>query len=274
MMFMSSFLGGGGPSIQFILNGETDFFGGPPMISQSSHVGTDFDEYTQRVLAESFPYSPVSPASRLVENLWSGRRFRLYQDKNSFRQGRVVSWKQWNCGPFSRTLFWNLNVKMDSIDVGDTIVVDGTRLHNGKEATILEFYAKANRYKIQFLDNGGITTVKSENIKPSSTTYCVNRMNIDGGGTLTRKNDSSDTLLSLEWMDPAVPSIDLDEGALKLNCPTCRAVEPPHAAYDDSPPLSSSSSTEKDCPVCMERQASCRTLACGHDVCNECWNKW
>jgi hypothetical protein len=273
--------------------------------SLKSECGKDWDEYVRRALSEPFPYSITSPASRIIDNLWNGRRLRIYSGENQSRQGKVVSWTQWNTGPMCRCTFWNLQVEMDSLGIGDSVVVNGLRgkekQYNGKKGRIVEHVETKNQYKIKMDEDNEesddeeesdsddedgkneannsdddnkkedvVLVVNANKVQTSQTTYCVNRMNIDGGGTLTPhgESSSSDRLISLEWLEPASPAIDLDEGSLKANCPTCRAVEPPLAAYDDSPP-----EKQEDCPICMENKP-CRTLSCDHQVCHDCWNKW
>jgi len=238
--------------------------------SLKSECGQDFDEYVLRALEEPFPYSGMMPASRDVDNLWEGRRLRLYSGKNKYREGKVISWMQNNTGPFCRITFWHVNIEMDAVNVGDTVVVVGLESepqHDGKKGRIFKFLQDEGLYKVK-LDNETIIAIKPQNIKPAATTYRVNRMNIDGGGTLFPSNGSRRRLLSLEWLEPALPSIDLDEGVLKANCPTCRAVEPTLAAYDDAP-----TEKQEECPICMDTK-TCRTLQCRHEVCHDCWIKW
>lgn len=213
----------------------------------------------------------MSPAHRDIDDLWKGRRFKLYSSKDEFREGKVVSWTQWNTGPFCLTTFWKIHVEMESFGLGDTVIVEGlqsAKQLNGKEGRIIKFLQDRDRYKVKLLHDSSFAAVKPENIKATTTEYSVNRMNIEGGGTLTITGERKKLLISLEWLEPAVPAIDLDEGALKANCPTCRAVEPPIAAYDEAP-----SDKEEECPICLEIKP-CRVLQCGHDVCNNCWRKW
>lgn len=244
--------------------------------SLKSECGVDFDEYVRRALEEPFPYNSMMPASRTIENLWSGRRFRLYNGPDVFREGKVVSWQQWNTGPLCRVTFWCVNVEMDSFGVGDSVLIGGLQSanqYNGKEGTIEKLLGEKHegRYRIKLVDdddNKTFIAVKPKNLNAAPTTYKVNRMNIEGGGTLKVYSENPNRLISLEWLEPASPAIDLDEGALMANCPTCRAVEPPLAAYDDAP-----MEKEQECPVCFEKKP-CRTLQCDHGVCNGCWSQW
>jgi hypothetical protein len=91
-------------------------------------------------------------------------------------------------------------------------------------------------------------------------------MNSEGGGML--KCEGSVHLISLEWIDPVEPVIDLDEGVLKALCPTCHSKEPPFAAYNDA-----ETQKEDECPACLEKN-SCRVLQCSHSVCHDCWKQW
>ena len=274
-MFVHSSFGDG--TMRFSMGGDSFAFGANGQVmsvgdSLHSECGTDFDEYVRRALEEPFPYDSMMPASRSIDNLWKNRRLRLYSDKNKFREGKVVSWSQYNMGPFARTTLWNIDIEMDSFGAGDTVSVDGLKVakeHNGKEGTIVKFLESEGRYRVELCDDEQTPiAIKPENLKTAATTYYVNRMNIDGGGTLKLIGERPGRLISLEWLEPACPQIDLDEGALKANCPVCRAIEPPLAAYDDAP-------TEKqdECPICLETK-TCRTLQCRHEVCTDCWNKW
>jgi hypothetical protein len=77
-----------------------------------------------------------------------------------------------------------------------------------------------------------------------------------------------DRLISLEWLEPPSPQIDLSEGTLISNCPTCRAAEPTEAAF------ARATSTKMDeCPVCLEKK-DCRVLTCNHLICQGCWSSW
>lgn len=72
-------------------------------------------------------------------------------------------------------------------------------------------------------------------------------------------------LISLEWLEPASPAIDLDEGA---TCPMCCSVESSLFANDEV-----RSEKEDECPICLETK-TCQVLQCGHCVCGSCWDKW
>ena len=274
-MFVHSSFGDG--TMRFSMGGDSFAVGANGQVmsvgdSLTSECGTDFDEYVRRALEEPFPYHSMMPVSRSIENLWKNRRLRLYSDSNKFREGKVVSWCQYNMGPFASNTLWNVDIEMDSFGSGDTVIVDGLKVakkHNGKEGRIVKFLESEGRYKVELSDDEQTTiAIKPENLKTAATTYQVNRMNIDGGGTLARFGKRSERLISLEWLEPACPHIDLDEGALKANCPVCRAVEPPLAAYDDAP-----KEKQDECPICLETK-TCRTLQCRHEVCTDCWSKW
>ena len=114
-------------------------------------------------------------------------------------------------------------------------------------------------------------TMKGERTTPTRATrydlltFRVNRMNIKGGGTVKKEvNDLQ--LISLEWLDQAFPSVDLEEGMLVYKCPYCRAVEPIMAAHEQA-----ATTKANECPVCLEIQ-DCRVLGCGHCVCHSCWS--
>jgi hypothetical protein len=91
-------------------------------------------------------------------------------------------------------------------------------------------------------------------------------MNIDGGGTLLKPKAEGTQLISLEWSDPAFPSINLQKGVLSYKCPCCRAPESVLAAFEEP-----SATKTTECPVCLET-INCRVLACGHGVCHSCWS--
>jgi hypothetical protein len=104
---------------------------------------------------------------------------------------------------------------------------------HGKEGIMVkEMLKNGNKVKVK-LDNDLLEfiTVDPKYLEGVTTTYAVHRMHVRGGGII--KEGNSDTLISLEWVDAASPFLDLDEGILRAVCPTCRAVEPLHKAYDD-----------------------------------------
>jgi hypothetical protein len=296
--------------------------------SLNSKCGTDFDEYVRRVLSEPFPYSPTDAASRQVTDLWSGRRLRIFSGTN-WREGKVRDWTQSNSGPFSPITMWSLEVAFDDFVVGDTVTIDGLKFatkqngkrgkkrlnvankHNGKKGRIVKYVEQQGRYKIEMIDDKYVLEVSPENMNDAVLTFHVNRMNIEGGGTLvpdssdhdeedsaestddnvtsesedeqvddkddvdneesddeSSEDSDSTSLVSLEWLEPASPSINLDEGSLTATCPRCRAAEPPMANYSDAP-----TETEHECPICLETK-QCRLLQCEHVVCSDCWTSW
>jgi hypothetical protein len=91
-------------------------------------------------------------------------------------------------------------------------------------------------------------------------------MNVEGGGTLKVIGDENAPLISLEWLESASPSINLNAGILSFDCPCCRAAEPVLVACE-APALTK----KDDCPVCLETK-ECRVLECGHGVCHACWS--
>ena len=101
-------------------------------------------------------------------------------------------------------------------------------------------------------------------------TYRVNRLNISGGGTLKPFFEKA-PYISLEWLEPASPVVDLNEGSTFADCPLCRAVEPPRAGYFSS---EASLVPNQECPVCFEERVSCVRLRCDHLVCKACWVNW
>jgi hypothetical protein len=195
----------------------------------------------------------------------------MYDSPTGVREGKVVSWHQWNTGPFCPITFWGLSIEMDSFGPGDTVQIQGLKAakqHNGEKGTIIEFVESEGRFKVKLNDRkkNSFVAIKPENLETTVTSYTVNRMNVEGGGTL--KREGSDHLISLEWIDPVEPVIDLDEGVLKALCPTCRSKEPPCAAYNDA-----ETQKEDECPASLEKK-SCRVLQCGHSVCHDCWKQW
>lgn len=92
-------------------------------------------------------------------------------------------------------------------------------------------------------------------------------MNVEGGGTLRLGDGENESLLSLEWLEPASPYVNLNQDVLTFDCPCCRKAEPVALAFNTSP-----TTTNDECPVCLET-AECQVLACGHSFCNDCWNR-
>ena len=260
--------------------------------SASSNCGADFDDYVQQALEAPFPYSPVSPASLVRADLWKNRRLRLCNitgnDDNEYCEGKVVSWRQWNTGPFSSTTHWEISVQLDSLDPhssglgkGDTVVVhEIPKAHHGKHGKIVQCL-KDKKYKILLEEQLQFITVKEEHLKPATISFAVHRMNIDGGGIVMHlppeeeeaETDRTQRRIALEWIDPASPTIDIiHRNIVSASCPTCRAVEPPMMAYDDDS-LTTTTSPQA-CPVCTCTNKPSRTLQCHHQFCTDCWKQW
>jgi hypothetical protein len=67
---------------------------------------------------------------------------------------------------------------------------------------------------------------QSANWKLPRLKLAVNRMNVHGGGTLkARTDEEDDPLISLEWLQPASPSINLNKRILSLNLTVPVAVQ-------------------------------------------------
>jgi hypothetical protein len=221
------------------VNGESFVVGSRGELSsmadslKRSECGVDFDMYMHhRALeGEPFPYSSFGPASRTIENLWSGRRLCIYDSPTEVRAR-----ERWFLGingtrvRFVPSRFGSFPFKWIRLVLKIPCKFKDSRQrskHNGKKGTIIEFIESEGRFKVKLNDRkkNSFVAIKPENLETTVTSYTVNRMNIEVGGTL--KREGSDHLISLEWIDPVEPAIDLDEGVLKALCPTCHSKEPP-----------------------------------------------
>ena len=264
-----------------------------------SECGVDFDEYVKRTIDVDgpYPYRRFERTIRIINNLWKDRKLRLYTSPTEYKEGTVVSWHQQNDG-FSNQTEWWIAIKFSgSLQVGDTAIIEvnddddnNTKLsnYNGKKCKIVKCLAN-NKYKVIPLnDSEGLKflTIKQDNLQ-KITEFSVVRMNVNGGGILKNDDgegeedddsndadDSDDLDLSLEWIDPASPTINLHEDKImnaNATCPTCRAVEPTMIAFDDNNDTTKVS--KYTCPICTE-MSLCRTLQCGHRICTHCWIQW
>ena len=228
---------------------------------QRSVCGEEFDEYVFRAVDGPFPFSPVGASSRELPGLWKGRYFQIYYH-NKWRGGKVHSWKQYNANPHTMLTKWSVLVDLDTLEPGDPVEVNVSGM-------ICKDLKEEGNSTIQIRCNNGVDiTVKAAdgNIVPRMKLY-VNRLNVQGGGTLKlHDSDEEEPLISLEWLTPASPSINLNEHILSFDCPCCRAAEPVMAAFE-----APTQTKMADCPVCMET-TDCRVLGCGHAVCHGCWN--
>lgn len=248
---------------------------GDGLDSFTSECGIDFDEYVQKALPKPFPYCNGGPSSRHITDLWNGRRLKLFSN-NHWRVGTVSGWFQSTSGPFCRVTSWILQIEFDSLDIGDHVEIHGLRgdkQYNGRKGTITSYDDEQRRYGVTLTSSKKTTkalAVKPANIQtPLVLEFRVKRMNVVGGGTVHAIEGHSPTLLSLGWLEPALPSIDLQEGSSFANCPTCRSKEPPFAAYQEG----TLTEIEQECPVCLEKK-HCRLLKCKHLVCESCWTSW
>ena len=234
-----------------------------PKSFQRSTCGEEFDEYVYRAVDSPFPFSPVGAASRELHNLWKGRRFKIhYNDK--WREGKVCSWRQYNPNDRCMVTKWTVEVELDTIEAGDKVqmIVTGTVCNNSNN--------EEGAIKVSCNDGDKMdVAIKRDDY---DVKHCprmklqVNRLNVQGGGTLKLGEDDDMPLISLEWMEAASPFINLNEKVMSFDCPYCRAAEPVIAAFE-TPTLT----RKAECPVCLET-TECRVLECGHGVCHECWN--
>ena len=286
----------------FSLFGGGFFHGYTPKLR--SGCGVDFDEYVKRAIDvnESYPYRRFERTFRIITNLWKDRKLRIYKNPTDYQEGQVVSWHQQNDGFSNQTDWWITIIFTGPLQVGDTAIItvqeDDTKLSNydGKKCKIVKCLANSKYKVIPLNDAEGLKflTIKGESLQKIAE-FSVVRMNVDGGGILTPNEEEfptdsdldSDTNLnlSLEWIDPASPTINLHEDKImKANatCPTCRAVEPTMIAFDDYDNNKIDSNKKMDdtkaskmytCPICTEKSL-CRTLQCGHRICTHCWIQW
>lgn len=136
--------------------------------------GAVFDEYVKRVVVEPFPYDAKRPASQTIHELWKGRKLRfLTIPKGRWKQGQIVSWCQWNTGPYCSCTFWNMVIKMDNppqekFHPGDLVIIKGlanAKQHNGQEATIKKFVPDQGRFLVTYRLNG---TSQNVGVKPTN----------------------------------------------------------------------------------------------------------
>lgn len=197
-------MGPGGPTM--MMGG-----GGPP---SSSTLGSEFDDYVEKfVPSSSFP---LSPRWRTIDDLWTNRRLRIYQNSNTYKEGRVVQWEQRGSGPFNRSTKWKLTIEYDwdggdndsngnattgsgvTIERDDIVVIqEFPKKHKGKKGIVVNPNVSKNnmKCKIKLLpsdDDAGphdnlphFITVKKEQLKVQKT-YPVHRMNVTGGGILVQ----------------------------------------------------------------------------------------
>jgi hypothetical protein len=227
-----------------------------PKNFQRSVCGEQFDEYVFREL-DLFPWSLVGGASREVKDLWDGRRLKIHYN-GSWREGRVCGWKQFNPESSTFETKWKLELELDTFKEGDVVnmSISGTACNDEKGACVIKVPLEGETKDI---------VIKPANVVLPRMNLEVNRINVEGGGTL--KVEGGDTsLISLEWLEPASPSMNKNADMLSFECPYCRASEPVLVACE------APAHTKKDeCPICLET-TECRVLECGHRVCHSCWS--
>ncbi len=230
---------------------------------QRSYCGEEFDEYVYRGIRSPFPFSPVGAAERTLD-FWKGRRLRIHYN-SKWREGKVLSWKQYNATPSTMLTSWMLEVELDTIEAGDQveIAVSGTVGNDKKEEGAVAMTSN---------DENDVNTLVIKPDGPAKLTprmkMNVHRLNVEGGGTLrTLKDEDDEPLISLEWLERASPSINLNQGILIFACPYCRMTVPITSAFGASP-----EKRKAECPICLET-TECRILYCGHVVCHGCWSR-
>jgi transcription elongation factor Elf1 len=235
---------------------------------QRSYCGEEFDDYVFQALENSFPFSPVGASSRELPDLWKNRRFKLHY-RGKWREGRVCGFRQYNPTESTMETCWQMDVQLDTIEPGDQVELKlvgvakrTTRLHeDGTVKITTKNDGESTEYTIKPSESSDGIELATPRMK-----LHVHRMNVEGGGTFKfdRQNEN-EPLLSLEWLEPASPSVNLFEKIVTFDCPICRAKEPVMAAFEPA-----AKTTRAECPVCMET-TKCRVLSCGHSVCEDCW---
>jgi hypothetical protein len=235
---------------------------------QSSYCGEEFDDYVFQALDSPFPFSPVGASSRELPDLWKNRRFKLHY-RGKWREGRVCGFRQYNPTESTMETCWQMDVQLDTIEPCDQVELKlvgvtkrTTRLH---EDGTVKITAKNDGESTEYTIKPSESSDGIELATPRMKLH-VHRMNVEGGGTFKfdRQNEN-EPLLSLEWLEPASPSVNLFEKIVTFDCPICRAKEPVMAAFEPA-----AKTTRAECPVCMET-TKCRVLSCGHSVCEDCW---
>ena len=164
----------------------------------------DFARYLRHTTGP-FPYDQASPSSQDHETMMQGRKFKVYvsippskkkeeteeeagdslllttkktktttKTTLAWKTGSVISFTEYTLGPLDVNLKLSLIARMD----GDTGDMEG--------------------------DTHG--TENQGHADPGTKTFRVNRMNVNGGGTVCEDEGNPDTLISLEWIDPFVQS--------------------------------------------------------------------
>jgi hypothetical protein len=180
-----------------------------PKDFQRSSCGEQFDEYVFQAL-DPFPWSLVDASCREVKNLWNERRFKIHYN-GTWREGHVCGWKQYNPCSSRHVTKWNLELELDTVEVGDVVNISGTICTVDEGAFVIKVPHEGETNEI---------AIKLGNVKLPRFKLGVNRMNVHGGGTLKEIRDDEDApLISLEWLQPASPSINLNKGILLFDCP-------------------------------------------------------
>jgi hypothetical protein len=104
--------------MQFLFDDGLFDFGIMPAPPLMCECGDDFGLYMQRCIGAAFPWNPMSAAARDVSNVWVGRRIQIMPEAGAdWLNARVVKFRQWNTGPFSDKLNWDIMIEYDD-DVG------------------------------------------------------------------------------------------------------------------------------------------------------------
>ena len=258
--------------------------------------GHEFGEYVRRALPRPFLPQMSGPSSRVLTDLWAGRRLKLLRVAGGAWEGgwQVASFREWNKGPHSPNTQWSMAINRSGC-VADTdeevlendtkVMIDGLKgapQHNRRVGQIKGYIQDKGRYVVRYRDDCAAAETITVNVKPGNVFVCEKhdlcRVNVSGGGTLGRSwstsardyepPDGVAKLISFRWLDDASPEIEMEGG---VSCPTCRAIEPARAGFM---PAESSQLHPGECPICMESSDACLKLRCGHTVCDLCWRRW
>ena len=266
----------------------------------NANCGAHFNEYVQRTRKTDFDYDPHIGGCTSHDDLWNGRRLKikLHSDANvKWREAKVLDWTEYLMGPFAPEAHWGVRIAFTDVDqdkggefgLGDVVEIHGLKgspQHNGAVGSILSGpdTNNAGRYGVQYGDNDPLA-VKPMNLRRvEELTLSVHRCNVEGGGIFIlgsrqKRPFGAGDKLSFEWLDAAVPKVNLAEDPWHVVCPTCRkstSSDEIHKAEADAcdGTKRNNLAAEVECPVCLETK-ECQTLpTCSHRICSSCLLGW
>ncbi|GFH56413.1 hypothetical protein CTEN210_12889 [Chaetoceros tenuissimus] len=176
--------------------------------------GPEFTRYV-RFYLDSFPYHHMGPSNRDIDNLWIGRKLKLklplfgknMKGEEVSVNAAVVSWEEWNTGPYSDRTEWAVIVRVErngsnTFNAGDLVK------YKDNMAIITNVDDRFTVIKCDYHTSQEVERDSLEIIE--QLRFYVEKMDVlnEGRLSISDKFVSNDDEIAFEWIDPPSPYLD------------------------------------------------------------------